>query len=90
MSDIMTIGNSTLANDLKLPPRAKVVLRHLEKGKSITPMEALMVYNIGGAGLAHAVYKLREAGHDVLCDVRKDERGHGYGRYTLNKPMRFI
>ena len=90
MSDVMTLGKSTLANDIKLPPRAKTVLRHLERGKSITPLEALMVYSIAGAGLAHAIFKIREAGHDVLCDTRKDERGHGYGRYTLNTKLRII
>jgi len=46
MTDVMTLGNSTLANDLTLTPQAKTVLRHLEKGKTLTPLEALGVYGI--------------------------------------------
>lgn len=85
MNDTMTIGNSTLANDLKLSPQCKTILRHLEKGKSITLMESLMVYSI--SRLSDVIFKIRNAGHDVICDIRHDERGHEYGRYTLNKKL---
>ena len=85
MTDIMTIGNSTLANDLKLPPQAKTILRHLEKGKSITPMESLIVYGI--YRLSDCIFKLRNAGHDILTADRTDERGKKYGEYRLNQRM---
>lgn len=78
---IMEIGGSTLANDLLLPPQAKTILRHLEKGKTITPLESLMVYSI--ARLSDCILKIRDAGHDVLMEMCKDERGHKYGKYSL-------
>lgn len=82
MSDtLMLRGETTLANDLLLPPQAKTILRHLEKGKTITPLEALVVYGI--SGLAHKVFKIRNAGHEVSMTACKDERGHGYGKYQL-------
>ena len=88
MTDIMTLGNSTLANDLSLPPQARIVLRHLEKGKTITPMEAIVVYNIWR--LAARICELRDAGHDVITEVRKDERGKKYGEYRLNHQLSLI
>lgn len=81
MTDIMIHG-STLANDLKLPPQAKTILRHLERGKTITPMESLIVYGI--YRLSDCIYKIRNAGHDVLTVDRQDERGKKYGEYKLN------
>jgi hypothetical protein len=86
MTDIMTLGNSTLANDLKLPPQAKTVLRHLEKGKTISPLEALMVYGI--YRLSDCIFKIRNAGHDVHTHDRVDERGRKYGEYQLNTKLR--
>lgn len=84
MTDLMIHG-STLANDLKLPPQAKVILRHLEKGKTITPMESLIVYGI--YRLSDCIFKLRNAGHDVLTLDRTDERGKKYGEYMLNQKL---
>jgi len=81
MTDIMIHG-STLANDLKLPPQARTILRHLEKGKTITPMESLIVYGI--YRLSDCIYKIRNAGHDVRTVDRQDERGKKYGEYQLN------
>ncbi len=81
MTDIMIKG-STLANDLKLPPQAKTILRHLERGKSITPMESLIVYGI--YRLSDCIYKIRTAGHDVRTVGRQDLRGKKYGEYRLN------
>jgi len=85
MTDIMTIGNSTLANDLKLPPQAKTILRHLEQGKTISLMESIFVYNI--TRLSDCIFKIRNAGHDVICEMREDARGHEYGRYRLNQRL---
>jgi hypothetical protein len=85
MTDTLTLGNSTLANDLKLPPQAKTILRHLEKGKSITPMESLIVYGI--YRLSDCIFKLRNAGHDILTADRVDERGKKYGEYRLNSRL---
>jgi hypothetical protein len=81
VTDIMTIGNSTIANDLTLTPQTKSVLRHLEKGKTITPLEALGVYGI--YRLAARIRELRDAGHDVITHRRADERGKRFGEYEL-------
>jgi hypothetical protein len=88
MTDTMTLGNSTLANDLKLPPQCKTILRHLEKGKSISLMESLLVYQI--SRLSDVIFKLRNAGHDVLTDMRVAESGKEYARYSLNQKLRLI
>jgi Helix-turn-helix domain len=82
---MMTLANSTLANDLRLPPQAKTILRHLEKGKSITPMESLIVYGI--YRLSDCILKIRRAGHDVLTYDRQDERGKKYGEYSLRSRL---
>jgi hypothetical protein len=85
MTDVLDIGRSTLANDLTLSPQAKIILRHLEKGKSITPLEALVVYGI--SRLSDCVFKIRNAGHDVAMEMCTDERGHGYGKYSLHTKL---
>jgi len=85
---MMVLANSTLANDLKLPPQAKTILRHLEKGKSITPMESLIVYGI--YRLSDCIFKLRNAGHDILTLDRADERGKKYGEYQLNSRLTLV
>lgn len=85
MSDVLDIGRSTLANDLTLPPQAKTILRHLEKGKTITPLESLVVYSI--LRLSDCIFKIRNAGHDVVTEMCEDERGHGYARYSLNTKL---
>lgn len=82
MTDVLDIGKSTLANDLTLSPQAKTVLRHLEKGKTITPLECLMVYRI--SRLSDCIMKIRDAGHDVKTVMCADERGAKYGKYSLS------
>lgn len=85
MTDVMDLGRSTLANDLRLPPQAKTILRHLETGKSISLMESIFVYNI--TRLSDCIMKIRRAGHDVHTDMRVDARGHEYGRYSLRNRL---
>jgi hypothetical protein len=81
----ITLTETTLANDLKLPPQARTILRHLEKGKTITPMESLIVYGI--YRLSDCILKIRRAGHDVLTHDCVDERGKKYGEYQLNQRL---
>ena len=80
MTDVL--ANPTLANDLTLPPQARTVLRHLARGRSITALEALGVYRI--FRLAARILELRDAGHDVITDMKQDETGKWYGEYRLN------
>lgn len=82
----LDLKETTLSNDLLLPPQAKTILRHLEKGKTITPLESLMVYSI--SRLSDCILKIRDAGHDVSMVMCKDERGHGYGKYQLASKLK--
>jgi hypothetical protein len=77
----ITLGTPNIATDLSLPPQARKILAHLEKGKSITPMEAMIVYHI--SRLSDCILKIRRAGYNVQMDERKDEVGARYARYTL-------
>jgi hypothetical protein len=81
MSAVMTLGTTTLASDLRLPPQARKILAHLEAGKTITPSKALTIYSI--YRLSDCIFKLRNAGHDVVTDNCVDEQGHKYAKYSL-------
>ena len=67
--------------ELSLKPQARRVLRHMEKGKSITPLEALGVYGI--FRLAAVVFDIRKAGFDVTSSLHTDANGKRYSRYAL-------
>lgn len=71
----------SVADDPRMTPKARVILRHLKAGKQITPSDALVVY--GQSRLAAAIYEIRQAGYKVKTERAKDESGHGYSRYTL-------
>jgi hypothetical protein len=75
------IGPPIISRDLRLTPQAKTVLRHLGNRPSITPLEAIMTYSI--SRLASCINEIRKAGYKVNMDLREDERGHRYGRYSL-------
>lgn len=77
----LTLGVTSLASDLSLPPQARTILAHLEAGKTITPMKALNVYSI--YRLSDAIFKIRESGHNVITINCKDENGKKYAKYYL-------
>lgn len=79
--DTMTLAKPSIANDLRLTPQARRILAHLESGKSITPMEAIVVYTI--PRLASCINEIRKVGYKVDMSLRRDEQGHKYGRYTI-------
>lgn len=83
MTDTMTLGVTSLASDLKLPPQARKILAHLEAGKAITPSKALTIYSI--YRLSDCIFKIRNAGHAVETENRVDEQGHKYAKYYLTK-----
>ena len=70
-----------IARAVGLYPLTKTILRHMEKRGSISPMEALLTY--GCARLAARIHEIRQAGIDVTTDLRTDEAGHRYARYSL-------
>lgn len=69
------------SDGLGLKPQAKTILTHMRRRGSISPMQALLTYGI--PRLAACVYDLREAGIGVKTEMRKDEAGHQYARYSL-------
>jgi hypothetical protein len=66
---------------LSLSDDPLTILGHMEKGKTITPVEALIVYGIGR--LSDCILKIRNAGMTVNMVMCKDERGRKYGKYSL-------
>lgn len=67
----------------KLHPSDKVILKHLKKRGSISPMEALASYSC--ARLAPRIFNLRQAGYPISTKINQDAPGHRYARYTLEK-----
>jgi hypothetical protein len=65
-----------------MTPQARKVLKHLEKHKHITPLEAIGVYGI--YRLAARICELRQSGHRVLTHMQKDANYKPYARYVLN------
>lgn len=72
-----------IARDLQLTPQAKSVLRHLQHRRTISPGEALLAHGI--TRLASCIHEIRNAGHTVDTEIRRDEQGHKYANYTLVK-----
>jgi hypothetical protein len=82
MTDTFTIGtHADVAADLSLPPQARTILAHLKRGKTITNNESMLVYGV--YRLSDVVFKLRNAGYDILCNVKRDEVGRRYSQYKL-------
>jgi len=73
--------HSKLVKALSLSPQQKTILGHLSRKQSISNMEALIVYNI--SRLSDVVLKLRRKGFNVETEVRVDNAGHKYSRYSL-------
>jgi hypothetical protein len=67
--------------ELSMKPQARRILRHLEKKKSITPLEALGVYGV--YRLAAVIYDIKKAGFDITTTLHQDVNGKRYARYSL-------
>ena len=62
----------------------QVILKHLRKAGSITVREALVEYSV--ASLTKRIQELREAGHEIVSNVKfHPVTGQKYVRYTLDK-----
>lgn len=72
--------------ELSVSPQARKILRHLEKHKSITPLEALGVYGV--FRLAARVFELRREGFNVATMMMRDENAKPYARYVLARASR--
>jgi len=58
-----------------------MVLGYLQKGKSLTPLEALEKF--GCFRLAARVHDLRNAGHNIVASVYETSSGKHVARYSL-------
>ena len=57
------------------------ILRHLQAGKTISPLEAMGVF--GGYSLAARIYELRVCGWDITKQIKYDGQGRTYAEYSL-------
>ncbi len=60
------------------------IRRHLEDGKTITPLQALGVYGI--SRLSSVIEDLRQRGMEIDCVLKFDEMGKQYGEYRKRIP----
>jgi hypothetical protein len=80
-----TVKTPSVADDLRLTPQAKTVLRHLKTRGNVSPAEALIVYGI--SRLASCIHEIRrKANYNVNCEIRRDAQGHKYANYSLVVP----
>jgi hypothetical protein len=71
----------TLAAEVALFPQTRTILLHLEKHKSISPMEAMITYGV--TRLAARIRELRVAGFQISTEMRRDAVSKPYARYHL-------
>lgn len=64
-----------------MTPQANTVLKHLQQHGSISQAEAATVYRI--RALPRRISDLKEAGHKVTRELKKDPTGQRYARYSL-------
>lgn len=65
----------------KIKPSAMTILKHLQRGLTISPAEALRVYK--NSRLAASIYDLKQAGYEITKEMRRDLTGQRYARYSL-------
>jgi len=58
------------------------IKRHLEEKGPISPLEALAVYGINR--LAARINDLRNSGVSIITEMKVDQRGKRYARYSLD------
>lgn len=68
-----------------LKPQTALVLAHLEKNGSISPVEAAAVHRI--RHLPARIKELRQAGRKIASEQRKDATGQRYVRYRLDEQV---
>lgn len=56
------------------------ILKHLKKGRSVTPLEALEKW--GCMRLSGRIIELRRAGHNIVTEV-EEKNGKRYARYKM-------
>lgn len=79
--DTFTLGNPSIADDLRLTNQGRKILAHLKRGQTISPLEAQAVYGV--YSLAGRIFEIRGAGYKVNTKLKEDASGHRYARYNL-------
>ena len=78
-----------------LPTNRANVLKHLQDGKTITPMQCLRLY--GGFRLADTIFKLKKEGHNITtkkCSLCSPDpfsgklRNKQFAEYSLVEGMK--
>lgn len=67
-----------------MTPQARTILKHLQTGRHITPLEAIGVYGV--YRLAARILEIRAAGYTVSTNKCYDAKRKQYARYVLEKP----
>ena len=57
------------------------ILKHLEDGRSITPLDALNLF--GCFRLSAVIFDLKEEGHDIQTKMVTNQNGKKFASYTL-------
>ncbi len=70
------------------PSQCKLVLEHLQSGKTLTPIRALAEYGIGRLGAR--ILELSRAGHNIKTTTMVGKNSHTgreyrYAQYSLEK-----
>lgn len=76
---------ATIVNEVSLEPLPRSILQHIRKRGSISTMEAMV--NYGTLRLAAAVEELRRAGYEIATELRTDEAGKRYSRYSMRETL---
>jgi len=58
------------------------IKKHLERGRTITPLQALRLY--GSFRLADICFKLRRRGLNVVCEIVRTKTAT-FGKYSIAK-----
>jgi len=63
-----------------MTPQSNKVLTALKNGRSVTRVTAM---HMGVMNLTARITDLRNAGHDVICEMKHDIDGNRYGAFAL-------
>lgn len=64
------------------------ILRHLQAGGSLTPMEALQRFQC--LRLSARINELQRLGHEIKCEMVKTPSGKRVGQYSMEKVCRTV
>ncbi len=65
-------------------PMTTLILQHLKKNGDISSMEANGIYKC--RSLSRRITDLRELGHHITAEWKKDQAGQRYRRYSMFPP----